>query len=237
LGNHFYDKFLYSNDVFILSNSKLAYSLGSEEALDTTYPRWENQTRKYDTLPVGETNELSISLWDDVALDWARLYTNETGWVRYPRESKNLTKTPGWQDVVFTWQNASIQAGTVISWFIRFNDTSGNSNESATMYFTIVAKPPVEPITEIQVEWQVDENLPTLQICENDTHLKKAFDVEIGRNKTRVVRIYSCQFNCSTYGNWGECNPKPMYKTIYQVGVLLGIIAMFGILWWVVKWI
>jgi hypothetical protein len=186
---------------------------------------------------VGETNILFISLWDDVALDWARLYTNETGWYRYPRAYKNLTKTSGWQDINFTWQNASVQAGTVIGWYIRFNDTSGNWNESETMHFTVVAKPPVKPITEIHVEWQVDESLPTLQVCENDTHLKKAFDVEIEGNMTRVIRIYSCQFNCSTYGNWGECNPKPMYKTIYQVGVLLGIIAMFGILWWVIRWI
>jgi len=200
-------------------------------------PRWENQTQKYDTLTEGETNVFYISLWDDVALDWAWLYTNETGWFRYPREYKNLTKISGWQDVNFTWVNTSIRAGTVIGWYVRFNDTSGNWNESATMHFTVVARPPIKPITEIQVEWQVDENLPTLQVCENDTHLKKVFDVEIASNMTRVVRIYSCQFNCSTYGNWGECNPRPIHKTFYQIGVLLGIIAIFGILWWVVRWI
>ncbi|MCD6371356.1 MAG: hypothetical protein J7L39_01400 [Candidatus Aenigmarchaeota archaeon] len=93
--------------------------------------RWFNQAQSTNIPGVGAKVNLS-AYWstNGPALAYAWLATNETGnWENKTTYGSPLSfgeVTSGWSN--FTWQNLSVQAGTVVAWRICANDTVGNEN-------------------------------------------------------------------------------------------------------------
>ena len=56
-----------------------------------------------------------------------------------------LQETTQWQWTNFTWHNPTTPQGTTVSWKITYQDTSGNTNQTSTMSFTILGSPPAIP--------------------------------------------------------------------------------------------
>ena len=121
---------------------------GSEESGDTMPPLWKSQTTN-DTdniIRQGDSIVLASEGYDETALDWAWLATNETGvWENKstygsPMNMNDVSATWSWSN--FTWQNNSVPKGTTIGWRIYYNDTSGNEN--ATDIGTFEIKPVIK---------------------------------------------------------------------------------------------
>jgi hypothetical protein len=97
-------------------------------------PLWSNQmTNDTDNIILSNgTIKLSAQGYDDVALDFAILSTNESGsWVNYtdgtygsPINMNDASETWVWSN--FTWRNNSISG--VVGWKIYYNDTYGKEN-------------------------------------------------------------------------------------------------------------
>jgi hypothetical protein len=73
-------------------------------------------------------------------LDWAMLATNETGaWQNKTAYGSpydiNLTAGQTWSN--FTWQNNSVEGGTVVGWRIYANNSYGRPNVTDVMTFTV----------------------------------------------------------------------------------------------------
>jgi parallel beta-helix repeat protein len=113
--------------------------------IDTTSPLW-NDTPGYlgsnTTNPSqGEAVLIYGMGYDETALDWAWLATNETeSW-----ENKSVYSSPmnmndaanQWVWSNFTWSNSSVAEGAAVAWRIYYNDTSGNQNVTNIQTFTI----------------------------------------------------------------------------------------------------
>ncbi|MCD6371457.1 MAG: LamG domain-containing protein [Candidatus Aenigmarchaeota archaeon] len=84
---------------------------------------------------------LLYSEWKDNGnLSYAILSTNETGqWKNYTDGSYGspLYLNHFWTFANFTWQNPSIQSGTIVAWRIYVNDSAGNWNVTPIQTFKV----------------------------------------------------------------------------------------------------
>ena len=111
--------------------------------VDFTSPNWSNQNQTInneytDVVHRGDTIKLSAYWTDNIRLSKALLATNETGtWENKTSygSPKSLTGTSAWSN--FTWSNSSIALGTLVSWRIYANDTTGNTNYTGLISFRI----------------------------------------------------------------------------------------------------
>jgi hypothetical protein len=99
-----------------------------------------------DYLPTSSCKLIGTTTNCDVPL---RLHSDSSGKIRisnisvvyyiYPQSlSLYLNSISSqWLWTNFTWQNASVQTGTVVSWRIHYNDTSGNENMTDIMTFRV----------------------------------------------------------------------------------------------------
>lgn len=106
-------------------------------------PLWKNQGQNLTHIPVNGSILLYTQGFDETALDWAVLETNESGaW-----ENKTVYGSPMdmgdaagiWTWSNFTWQNTSLSVGSTVYWRIWYNDTAGNWNSTGTMNFSIAS--------------------------------------------------------------------------------------------------
>jgi hypothetical protein len=71
----------------------------------------------------------------------------------------DLQPNDAWQWSNFTWSNASLPDGTCVGWYIIYEDTSGNANQTGTMDFMIVvpdtAPPEISNVTVTPVDQYV----------------------------------------------------------------------------------
>jgi hypothetical protein len=129
-----------TNDVwaFSIPNLNITILQGSEETIDTTPPLWQNQGQNETLILSGEAVKLYAQGYDDTALDWAWLETNETGtWENKTVYSINMgDASETWKWSNFTWQNSSVE-DTVVGWRIYYNDTSGNENKTDVLTFDV----------------------------------------------------------------------------------------------------
>ena len=111
------------------------FSLGIEHAYYST-PLWQNQGQNTSLILSGETVYLYAQGYDDTALDWAWLETNETGsWEnKTALDMGDASETWVWSN--FTWQNESVENMTV-GWRIYYNSTWGNENVTDIMAFNV----------------------------------------------------------------------------------------------------
>jgi hypothetical protein len=112
--------------------------------LDTTPPLWRNQGQNNSAPLEGEPVLLYAQGYDETALDFAILETNESGGVWQNKTTYGSPMDMGdavatWEWSNFTWVNASVTAGTTVGWRIWYNDTSGNYNVTDVMTFTVQA--------------------------------------------------------------------------------------------------
>ncbi len=105
---------------------------------DSGPPKWSNLTQSRDILQVGDTVLLSAHITDDYGLSHAVFYTNETGNFTIRRIYAPKGREA---DVSFLWVNESLKLGAIVGWYIFFNDTSGNSNQTAIKSFALRACP------------------------------------------------------------------------------------------------
>lgn len=109
-------------------------------AADLVPPWYANQSQSSDSVAQGETNYLTVDWYDNMNLSKAVLEINETGTFR------NVTGAYGspynmsgnYTRVNFTWSNASITPGTVVTWRVWANDTTGNWNVTGYKSFSII---------------------------------------------------------------------------------------------------
>jgi hypothetical protein len=138
---------VYANDTSNNWNTSLEYSFITT---DVTPPLWQNQgTNDTDNvIQQGEGISLTAQGKDDVALDYAWLWTNETGGAgkNYtggtygsPMDMQDARNVWKWSN--FSWSNSSVAKGTVVGWRIYYNDTSGNENSTTVQTFQIDEPP------------------------------------------------------------------------------------------------
>lgn len=117
------------------------YDIRVNGTLDTTSPQWRNQQQNTTEIVKGDAVELSSQGQDAVNLSHAVLATNETGsWKNKTGNYSSpfsLHTADVWTWSNFTWQNASMQAGTTVSWRIWYNDTAGNYNSTSMTAFKL----------------------------------------------------------------------------------------------------
>jgi len=110
---------------------------------DRTPSAWNNQNQTIagqysDVVHRNETITLSAFWSDNILLDSALLETNESGlWENKTTYGSPQELTGKSDSSTFTWQNSSIAPGTIVGWRIYANDTSGNTNVTDIMSFTI----------------------------------------------------------------------------------------------------
>jgi hypothetical protein len=108
---------------------------------DTSPPQYSYNNSNTTTPFVGDAVLIYANWTDNVDLDWAWLWTNETGtgknWTSgtYGPININLTGTQTWSN--FTWKNSSVAPGTIVTWKIYANDSAGNENVTGQMTFTV----------------------------------------------------------------------------------------------------
>jgi len=122
-----------------LNFSRINVSAASSLINDTQNPLWYNQSQHSNTKELGEILNLSSYWTDNFGLSYAVLSTNETGCGNIPCYNKSSTTLSGlvsWSN--FSWINSSLSNGTIITWKIYVNDTSGNSNSTSSLNFTVV---------------------------------------------------------------------------------------------------
>ncbi|MCK4491203.1 MAG: hypothetical protein KAU03_01165, partial [Candidatus Altiarchaeales archaeon] len=111
--------------------------------VDYTLPNWSKQNQTINgqytgVVHRGGTIKLSAYWTDNIRLSKSLLATNETGtWENKTSygSPKNLTGASGWSN--FTWSNSSTAPGTKVAWRIYANDTTGNTNHTDVMSFTV----------------------------------------------------------------------------------------------------
>jgi hypothetical protein len=141
-GANYEKSYLGVDNITITTSIQLAgrtSSLGDEEAYDTTAPLWQNQGQNATFILVGEAVKLYAQGYDDIALDWAWLETNETGiWENktayYSIDMEDASATWEWSN--FTWQNSSVE-DTVVGWRIYYDDVAGNENRTDVVTFDV----------------------------------------------------------------------------------------------------
>jgi hypothetical protein len=114
---------------------------------DTTPPQWRSQgwnASSSNLTQIGRDVNLSAQGFDDLALSYAWLETNESGvW----ENKSGVYGSPlylgdvgdKWVWSNFTWRNDSLPIGTHVGWRIWYNDTAGNINVTDILTFTIVS--------------------------------------------------------------------------------------------------
>jgi hypothetical protein len=112
--------------------------------IDRNPPTYANNATNTTAVKVGDPILIYVQWSDNHALSYAWLATNETSaWqnktANYSSPA-NLSGLSYWSN--FTWQNASVSAGTVVQWKIYANDSAGNENVTATGSFTIDGSAP-----------------------------------------------------------------------------------------------
>ena len=138
-GNGYWDEISDNAFAWQYPLTELKYYKFSEETHDITAPLWQNQGQNETLILSGESIELYAQGYDNIALDWAWLETNETGeWENktayYSIDMEDTSATWEWSN--FTWQNSSIENMTV-GWRIYYNDTSGNENKTDILTFNV----------------------------------------------------------------------------------------------------
>ncbi|MEM4160141.1 MAG: hypothetical protein QXO35_03520 [Candidatus Micrarchaeia archaeon] len=144
LGSFYFDSknFVNYGDTVLASTTGTtgSFSFDFQRAFDTIPPSYSNQNQSSDAIIVGNTNYLSVVWTDNVQLKTAILETNETGaWQNKTVYGSPVYMRGTYYVVNFTWNNASIPAGTVIGWRVWASDKSNNWNVTPIMNFTVIA--------------------------------------------------------------------------------------------------
>ncbi|CAD6491527.1 MAG: hypothetical protein ANIMEMIM_00157 [Candidatus Argoarchaeum ethanivorans] len=172
---------------------------------DTTPPLWQNPGQNTSIPTQGEAVLLYAQGNDETALDFAILETNETGgWQNItdgsygsPMDMGDAVDTWTWSN--FTWQNASITAGTTVGWRIWYNDTSNNWNKTDIICFTVQSADNNPP------EWS-DVQTNKTSIYENDY-------VKFTANWTDDVALAGYKFSTNQSGAWVNSSFVPFSGT------------------------
>ncbi|MBU2519979.1 MAG: DUF2341 domain-containing protein [Nanoarchaeota archaeon] len=119
------------------------YSFGSEELFDdTTPPTWDNQDQHWNSVDLGDINELEAYGSDDRGLSQAMLSTNETGtWTEITDGTYgspfDCSGSIGPIKTKFDWLSTSVAEGSTIAWKIRYIDMNDNDAYTDEMRFNI----------------------------------------------------------------------------------------------------
>lgn len=100
---------------------------------DYNAPTYFNQAQNTSTPVYEHYVNLSVQ-WKDADLDYATLYTNETG-VWDIKRYYDINGTSNW--TVFEVQFLNVIRGTGVSWYVVVNDTSNRTNETVRMNMSI----------------------------------------------------------------------------------------------------
>ena len=109
---------------------------------DEVPPTWQNLGSNTTTPLAGASVLLYAQGKDETALNYAVLSTNESGTWENITDGRygspmDMSDATDWTWSNFTWQNASVPAGTTVGWRIWYNDTAGNWNKTDIMCFTV----------------------------------------------------------------------------------------------------
>jgi hypothetical protein len=108
---------------------------------DSLPPEWQAQGQSDSNPEQGATVQLYAEGRDDTALRYARLETDETGaWADRPAYGSPMDMgdvADTWILSEFTWDNPTLAVGTIVSWRIRYEDSSANEVVTDVMSFTI----------------------------------------------------------------------------------------------------
>ncbi|MFH1228924.1 MAG: PQQ-binding-like beta-propeller repeat protein [Candidatus Aenigmatarchaeota archaeon] len=107
---------------------------------DTSAPTWSQLGANATVIGIGKTIKLFANWSDNYNLDYSWLSTNETGaWRNYTGGTYgspyNINQSPAETWSNFSWNNASIPAGSVVGWMIYANDSTENVNVTQLQYF------------------------------------------------------------------------------------------------------
>jgi hypothetical protein len=108
---------------------------------DVAVPKWRNQAQTAEWIHPEGKIVLSAEGFDEQALAWAILETDETGIWRNctdygsPRFLNNAKDR--WVKTSFTWQNDTIDGGTTVRWRIWYEDAAGKVNCTPIKSFSV----------------------------------------------------------------------------------------------------
>ncbi len=117
---------------------------------ETESPKYLNVFSNTSKIFPGQAVKLSAEWKDNGKIHYAWLSTNETGqWKNYTdgTYSSPLLIDHFWEWSNFTWQNSSVESGSVIAWRICTNDTAGNENCTSVQTFKVVSPISLEDTT------------------------------------------------------------------------------------------
>jgi hypothetical protein len=136
VGTYFQAK-MYANDSANNTNATSAFGW----TIDGTAPTYTNNNTNDTDNVIGKYDSILLyANWsDNIGLNYAWLETNETAAAvnKTGVYGSPLSMTSGQTWSNFSWSNSSMAAGSVIAWRIFVNDTSGNTNSTPLLTFTI----------------------------------------------------------------------------------------------------
>ena len=107
-------------------------------------PQWSSQGQNTSTPTEGDAVHLSTYWTDDKSLSTAILSTNESGaWQNKTTYGSPASLSGGGSWSNFTWQNASVPAGTIVGWRTYANDSRNNFNVTNIMTFAVQVAPDI----------------------------------------------------------------------------------------------
>jgi hypothetical protein len=174
--------------------------------VDTVAPTYASNSTNATIIAVGDPVLIYAQWSDTYALSKAWLWTNETGGdgVNYTANYSSPATLSGisyWSN--FTWKNASIASGTVLSWKIYANDTAGNENVTAAGTFVIDSTSPT---------WTIN----TTSIDNNTAYLAgRNYGFQINWTDNVAVSDVVLQFGGSNYTYLGNQINKSGSSTYY----------------------
>jgi hypothetical protein len=168
----------------------MSYAQSSEES-KLIPPMWQNQGQNASVIMSGEAVKLYAQGYDDVALEWTWLETNETGTWKNKTYIDMGDTSKSWVWSNFTWQNSSLE-DMIVGWRIYYNDSFGNENMTDIMTFAILVN-----ITFNITSGEDGSQLNNINIYCNNSW--SANEVSSPYSHGFVLGSYSCNFEKEYY--------------------------------------
>ncbi|MHC5076823.1 MAG: DUF2341 domain-containing protein, partial [Planctomycetota bacterium] len=108
---------------------------------DSVSPEWRNQGQSSSTPTQASVVQLYAEAYDNIALRYATLATDETGvWEKKtaygsPMDLNDVNNM--WVMSIFDWNNPAIPEGNSVSWRIYYEDATGNETATDVMSFNL----------------------------------------------------------------------------------------------------
>ncbi|MEM5814824.1 MAG: hypothetical protein QXD77_03325, partial [Candidatus Aenigmatarchaeota archaeon] len=155
-------------------------------------PQWSSMSQNTSTPYEGDAVLLSAYWADDKGLGTAILSTNETGaWQNKTTYGSpmSLSGKTAWSN--FTWQNASVTAGTTVGWRIYANDSRNQWNVTDIAAFTVQAAPDTA-----KPQWSNNKTYPASPATYSPS---QAYQFNITWTDNKAVDKVFLEFNGTNY--------------------------------------